>query len=320
VLTQKPIPVPKAGEVLIKVLACGICHSDASPKYGMLGNTFPRVPGHEVVGVVEKIGDGVEFPRAGQRVGIGWHGGHCSVCVFCRKGDFTMCTSAKVSGVHHDGGYAEYMLAPAGACSSVPEDMTPEEAAPLMCAGLTVFNAMRHADLHAGDVVAVQGVGGLGHLALQYSHKMGFVTVALSSGTEKAELAKKLGADYYFDTTKQNVAEELLKLGGARAIIATAPNSKAITQILPGLSVDGNLIVVAATLDPIQVTPVQLLSRRIKLSGWLTGTPRDAEETILFSSRANIKPMIEIYPLEKAEEAFTRMMANSARFRIVLKP
>jgi len=319
-VVQRAIPEPKAGQVLIHVQACGLCHGDTAAKFGFMGNSYPIVPGHEVAGVVTKVGEGVTRPKVGQHVGVGWHGGHCFTCQRCLKGDFMMCSQHRVSGVHLDGGYAEYMIAPAEATAIIPEGVTAEDAAAYMCAGLTCYNALRNSGARGGDVVAVQGMGGLGHMGVQYASKMGFITVAISSGSDKLELAKQLGAHHYIDSSKQNGVEELQKLGGAKVILATAPNAKAISDIVPGLTYDGNLIVVAAPPEPLTISPILLLSKRLRVSGWASGGPKDAEETMQFSHKMNIKAMTEVYPLDKAQEAFDRMMSTKAKFRVVLKP
>lgn len=319
-LIDKEVPTPTDNEVLIKVEACGICHSDAFVKDGtMPGIEYPRVPGHEVIGIVESVGKNVSKWEEGQRVGVGWHGGHCFDCDSCRSGDFINCENAKITGISFDGGYAEYMSAPESAVASIPESLSSAEAAPLLCAGITTFNALRNSNLQPGDVVAVQGIGGLGHLAVQYAHHFGCETVALSRGTDKKELAEQLGADHFIDTEASNAAEELQKMGGARVILATAPSSKAITSVIDGLGVDGKLLVVAATADPIEVSPFQLIMGRKSISGWPSGTAKDSEDTLDFSALTDITPKIETYPLAKANEAYDRMINNEARFRVVLE-
>ncbi|MAT90355.1 MAG: alcohol dehydrogenase [Flavobacteriaceae bacterium] len=314
-------PSPKANEIRIKVEACGICHSDNFVKQGGFpGLEYPRVPGHEVVGVIDAIGDGVSNWKKGQRVGVGWHGGHCFTCESCRRGDFITCENAKVCGISYDGGYAEYMCAPQEAVASVPDELSSEEAAPLLCAGITVFNAMRNSHIRPGDTVAVQGIGGLGHLALQYANKMGMKTVALSHGADKEDLAKELGAHHFINTSKNDGAEALQKLGGAHLIVATAPHADAISSVIDGLAIDGRIICIGATPDPIEVSPMQLLMHRKGISGWPSGTAVDSEDTLNFSAMTNSKPMIETFPLEKVSEAFDKMLNNKARFRVVLTP
>lgn len=314
-------PKPKNNEVLIKVEACGICHSDNFVKTGTFpGLEYPRTPGHEVIGTIEKLGSRVTQWKVGQRIGIGWHGGHCFECTPCRKGDFVSCENAKVSGISYDGGYAEFMTAPQEAVVEVPEKLKAIEAAPLLCAGITVFNAMRKAGIKAGDLVAVQGIGGLGHLALQYANKMGMVTVAISTSDDKKKLANKLGAHHFINAKATNAADKLQELGGAKLILATAPSGDAISSVIDGLGVDGKILTVAATGDLIEVSTMQLIMGRKSIAGWPSGTPIDSEETLKFSEMTNTLPMVEEYPLEKVNEAFEKMMNNEARFRIVLKP
>ncbi|MFV8281412.1 alcohol dehydrogenase [Christiangramia marina] len=313
-------PSPSANEILIKVEACGICHSDNFVKEGGFpGLEYPRIPGHEVVGIIEEIGKNVSKWEKGQRVGVGWHGGHCFECEPCRRGDFISCENARVSGISYDGGYAEYMTAPQEAVANIPEDLSSAEAAPLLCAGITVFNALRNSGIRAGDVVAVQGIGGLGHLAIQYAAKMGMRTVAVSHSNDKKELASKLGAHEFINTNEKDGAEELQKLGGAKLILATAPHSDAITSIVDGLGIDGKLLMVAATGEPIEVSPMQLLMGRKSAAGWPSGTAIDSEDTLKFSAMTGTKPMIEEYSLDNVAEAFDQMMNNKARFRVVLK-
>lgn len=314
---EKPEPGP--GEVRLKVHACGICHSDAFVKEGQYpGIEYPRVPGHEVVGVIDKTGEGVKKWDKGQRVGVGWHGGHCFNCSPCREGDFIMCERAKIAGISYDGGYAEYMVAPQEAIAFIPEGLKSVDAAPLLCAGITTFNALRNTDAKAGDLVAVQGIGGLGHLGLQYAQQMGFETVAISRGTDKKELAESLGADHFIDAAQQDVAQALQELGGARVILATAPSSAAIESVINGLGVNGQLLIVAATPDTFSVSPFALIGKRSSIKGWPSGTAKDSEATLNFSALGDIRPMIEQYPLEQANEAYERMIKNKARFRVVL--
>lgn len=314
-------PKPSENEVLIKVEACGICHSDNFVKAGGFpGLEYPRIPGHEVVGIVEEVGPNVSNWEKGQRVGVGWHGGHCFECEPCRRGDFISCENAKVSGIHYDGGYAEYMTAPKEAIAKIPDELSSADAAPLLCAGITVFNALRNSGIRAGDLVAVQGIGGLGHLAIQYASKMGMRTVAISHSDDKKDLAEKLGAHHFINTGSENGAEELQKLGGAKLILATAPHSDAITSVVDGLGIDGKLLMVAATGEPIEVSPMQLLMGRKSAAGWPSGTAMDSEDTLKFSAMTGTKPMIEEYSLDDVNEAFDQMMNNKARFRVVLKP
>jgi len=315
-----PTPKPQENEVLIKVEACGICHSDAMVKDGLFpGIEYPRVPGHEVVGKVERVGSNVSAWQKGQRVGVGWHGGHCFTCDPCRKGDFINCENGQVAGISYDGGYAEYMTAPQEAVAAVPDDLSSEEAAPLLCAGITTFNSLKHTGAQAGDLVAVQGIGGLGHLAVQYAAKMGFETVAISTSDDKEQLAKDLGAHHFINAKKQNAVEELQKLGGARVIVATAPNTDIIGEIAGGLGLEGNLLVLAATGETFEVSPFTLIMGRKQVSGWPSGTAKDSEDTLNFSSMTGTKPMIETYPLDKVNDAYDRMINNEARFRVVLK-
>jgi alcohol dehydrogenase/propanol-preferring alcohol dehydrogenase len=318
-LVEKDIPQPGKNEVLIKIQACGICHSDQFTKEGaMPGIEYPRVPGHEVIGTVEELGDNVSLWEEGQRVGVGWHGGHCFECEACRRGDFINCENAQVTGIHFDGGYAEYLVAPSQAIAGVPDDLSSEEAAPLLCAGITTFNALRNSNLGPGDLVAVQGIGGLGHLALQYANKMGCEVVALSRGTDKKELAEDLGAHHFIDAEADDAAEELQNLGGAKVILCTAPNSEAMSSVVDGLGRDGTMMVVGATMDPVEVSPMQLIMGRKSIEGWPSGDATGSEDTLNFSALQGIAPKIETYPLEEANEAYDRMINNEARFRVVL--
>lgn len=317
---EKEIPAPAADEVLIKVQACGICHSDAFVKDGMMpGIEYPRVPGHEVVGTIEQTGEEVSNWTEGQRVGVGWHGGHCYRCAACRDGDFINCENGKVTGMHFDGGYAEYLTAPESALADIPSSLDSAEAAPLLCAGITTFNALRNSNLEAGDTVAVQGIGGLGHLGIQYANKMGCKAVALSRGTAKRELARNLGAETFIDTESTDAAKALQEMGGADVILATAPNSDAITSIVDGLGRNGQLMVVAATNDPIEVAPFQLITGRRSIAGWPSGDAKDSEDTLEFSALKNVSPKIETFALEEANKAYDRMINNEARFRVVLE-
>jgi D-arabinose 1-dehydrogenase-like Zn-dependent alcohol dehydrogenase len=318
-LVERPLPVPGPGHVRIKVQACGICHSDVFTKIGAFpGIQYPRVPGHEVVGLIDALGDGVPDWQLGARVGVGWHGGHCGHCSSCRKGDFITCVKGQIPGISYDGGYANYMLAPFEALAAIPADLSAAEAAPLLCAGITTYNALRHSGAVAGDTVAVLGIGGLGHLGVQFAAKMGYHTVAIARGADKEPLARKLGAHVYLDSTSQNVAAELTKLGGARVILATATDSKAMTAVIGGLGIDGRLVVVGASPEPIEVSPLALIPGRRSIMGWPSGTASDSEDTLDFSVLAQIRPLIETYPLERAPEAFERMMSGKARFRVVL--
>ena len=318
-IVEREIPTAAAGHVLIKVQACGVCHSDVLTKEGLWpGIQYPRIPGHEVAGVIEELGDGVSGWQKGQRVGIGWHGGHDGTCLQCRRGDFGNCQNMKISGISYDGGYQQYMVAPESALTAMPEGLSDVEAAPLLCAGITTYNALRHSGAVPGDLVAVLGVGGLGHLGIQFANKFGYKVVAIGRGSESAALAKKLGASVYIDNKEANPAEALQKLGGAKVILATAPSSKAMSEVINGLGPNGKLVVVGATFDPIEVTPIQLISGSKSIQGWASGTPTDAEDTLNFSVLTGVRPMIETYPLEKAGEAYARMMSGKAEFRVVL--
>ena len=318
-VVERPMPEPGHGQVRIKVEACGICHSDALVKEGYWpGIQYPRVPGHEIAGRVDKVGAEVTQWQPGQRVGVGWHGGHCFVCDPCRRGDFINCKNEKITAIHFDGGYQEYMIAPAEAVALMPDDLPSDEAAPLLCAGITVFNALRNSGARAGDLVAVQGIGGLGHLGIQYARQMGFRTVAIGRGGDKQPLAKKLGAHEYLDTTAGDPAEALQKLGGAHLILATAPDSKSMSALFNGLGPRGTMIVVGAGSEPITVTPIQLIQGSKSLHGWASGTARDSQDTLEFSAFSGVRPMIERYPLAKAAEAYDQMISGRARFRVVL--
>ena len=318
-IIEREIPEPGARQVCIKVQACGVCHSDALTKEGLWpGIQYPRIPGHEVAGVIDKVGAGVSDWKKGQRVGVGWHGGHDGTCRECRRGDFNNCRNLQIPGISYDGGYQEYMVAPVEALAAIPETLSDAEAAPLLCAGITTYNSLRHSGALPGDLVAVQGVGGLGHLGIQFAHKFGYKVAAVGRGSENAALAKKLGASLYIDSQATNAAEELQELGGAQVILATAPSSKAMSELVNGLGPNGKLIVVGATFDPIEVTPIQLISGSRSIQGWSTGTPADSEDTLHFAELTGVRPMIETYPLEKAGEAYARMMSGNAQFRVVL--
>ena len=318
-IVEREIPQPGPGQVLIKVEACGICHSDVFVKDGgWPGLQYPRVPGHEVAGRVEALGDRVTTWKKGDRVGVGWHGGHDFVCDQCTRGDFAMCMNRKVTGIDFDGGYAEYMVAPAEALAAIPDELPAEEAGPFMCAGVTVFNALRNSGARAGDVVAVQGIGGLGHLGVQYARRMGFETVALGRGKDKEPLAKKLGAHHYIDSEVVDPNVELQKLGGAHVILATAPNAKAISSVVGGLGVNGNLLIPAAPNDPLSASVTPLIMGRGQISGWYSGTARDSQDTLKFSALSDVHPMIEKYPLAEVSAAYEQMHSGKARFRVVL--
>ena len=318
-LVERDIPVPGVRQVRIRVQACGICHSDSFTKMGAFpGIQFPRVPGHEVVGLLDAVGAEVPGWRVGMRVGVGWHGGHCGHCNSCRRGDFITCSTGQIPGISYDGGYADFMIAPFEALAAVPPELSSAEAAPLLCAGITTFNALRHSGAGPGDLVAVLGIGGLGHLGVQFAVKMGCRTAAVARGNEKEPLARQLGAQYYIDSTSQDVAAELSKLGGARVILATVTDSASMSRAIGGLGVDGKLMVIGASLEPIDVPPLALIGARRSITGWPSGTARDSEDTMGFSVLAHIRPAIETFPLDRAAEAYDRMMSGKARFRVVL--
>jgi D-arabinose 1-dehydrogenase-like Zn-dependent alcohol dehydrogenase len=318
-VVEREVPNPGPAEVRIKVQACGVCHSDVLTKEGAWpGIVYPRVPGHEVAGVIDELGAGVTHWKKGQRVGVGWHGGQDGTCLQCRRGDFANCANLHVTGIHLDGGYAEYMLAPVNALAAMPDSLDAAEAGPLLCAGVTTFNALRHSGAMPSDLVAVQGVGGLGHLGIQFAAKFGYQVAAIGRGPDNATLAKKLGAHVYIDSAATDAAKELQKLGGARVILATAPSSKAMSSLVNGLSANGRMMVVGATFDPIEVTPIQLIGGMKSLQGWASGIPTDSEDTLRFAELTGVRPMIEKYPLAKAAEAYARMMSGKAEFRVVL--
>lgn len=317
-IVERPIPEPGENAVRIKVQACGICHSDALCKEGLWpGITFPRVPGHEVAGVIDAVGKGATQWKVGQQVGVGWHGGYCSQCANCRRGDFFACETGQVTGITYDGGYGEYMVAPSSAVALFPDDLPPNESAPLLCAGITTFNALRNANLRPGELVAIHGLGGLGHLGVQYASKMGFHTVAIARGADKAPLARQLGATTYIDSLNQDPAAELQKLGGAKAIVATVIAGDAMSAVQGGLAVNGSLILIGAA-ESMQVSPLFLLSGRRSVKGWYSGTSIDSQDTLAFSAQAGVRSMNEFFPLERAAEAYDRMMSGKARFRVVL--
>jgi D-arabinose 1-dehydrogenase-like Zn-dependent alcohol dehydrogenase len=318
-IVEREVPKPGRGQVRIQVRACGICHSDVLTKEGAWpGIQYPRVPGHEVAGIIDELGAGVSEWKSGQRVGVGWHGGQDNTCPACRRGDFRNCQNVKIPGISYDGGYQQYMLAPVEALVAIPETLSDVEAAPLLCAGITTYNALRHSGALPGDLVAVQGVGGLGHLGIQFGNKFGYKVAAVGRGPENAALAKKLGASVYIDSKSTNAAEALQKLGGAQVILATAPSSKAMSELIDGLGPNGKLTVIGATFDPIEVTPFQLISGSRTIQGWAAGTPADSEDTLRFAELSGVRAMIETYPLEKAAEGYARMMSGNAQFRVVL--
>ncbi|MFO0954092.1 MAG: alcohol dehydrogenase [Isosphaeraceae bacterium] len=317
-IVERPVPEPGPGSVRIRVLACGICHSDSMTKDGLFaGIQYPRVPGHEVAGVIDALGAGVLGWEVGQRVGVGWNGGYCGYCDPCRRGNFFACVRGQVTGISFDGGYGEYMVAPASAVALMPDGLDPVEAAPLMCAGLTTFNALRNSGARPGDVAAVLGLGGLGHLGVQYAAKMGFRTVAIARGQDKEPLARQLGASVYVDSLSQDPAAELNKLGGASVILATVINGDAMSAVQGGIAMNGTMLVIGAA-DALQVSPIVLLSGNRSVKGWYSGTSIDSQDTLAFSARAGVRPMNETYPLEKVNEAYDRMMSGKARFRVVL--
>jgi D-arabinose 1-dehydrogenase-like Zn-dependent alcohol dehydrogenase len=318
-IVEREIPKPGVGQVRIKVQACGICHSDVLTKEGSLpGIQYPRVPGHEVAGTIDELGAGVSEWKQGQRIGVGWHGGQDGTCLSCRRGDFRNCRNVKIPGISYDGGYQEYMVAPVEALAAIPDTLSSVEAAPLLCAGITTYNSLRHSGALPGDLVAVQGIGGLGHLGIQFANKFGYKVAAIGRGSENAALAKKLGASLYIDSKATNAAQELQKMGGAQVILATAPNSKAMSELIDGLGPNGKLMVIGATFDPIEVTPPQLIFGSRTIQGWAAGTPADSEDTLRFAELSGVRPMIETYPLEKAAEGYARMMSGNAQFRVVL--
>jgi len=318
-VVSRAVPEPSPNTVRIKIQACGVCHSDVFVKEGHWpGLQYPRVTGHEVAGVVDAVGPGVTIWKTGQRVGVGWHGGHCGQCVSCRRGDFMGCRYFQITGFNGDGGYAQYMIARSEAVTAIPDALSAVDAAPILCAGVTTFNSLRHSGARAGDLVAVQGLGGLGHLGVQFASKMGFHTVAIGRGKDKEALALKLGAARYLDTETTNAASGLAQMGGASVILATAPNSKAMSELIDGLGVGGKLLVVGASAEPITVTPIQLIGARRSIQGWPSGTARDSEDTLNFCALTGIRPMLETFPLERAAAAYDRMLSGNARFRVVL--
>jgi NADPH2:quinone reductase len=318
-VAEREVPDPEGEQVRIDVEACGMCHSDTFVQQGAMPDIeYPRIPGHEVIGRVDAVGDNVAQFEEGQRVGVGWHGGHCFDCQSCRSGDFMECSHEQMAGLTYDGGYAEYMTAPVEALAEVPSGLDSVEACPLMCAGVTTYNAMRHTDARPGDLVAVQGIGGLGHLALQYANASGFETAAISTTSEKEGLAREMGADHFINSADQNAAEQLEHLGGASVVLATAPNSEAMSSVVGGLGRNGEMVVVAAPSEPMEVSPLQLLTGRRTIRGWPSGTARDSEETLEFSQQESIVPMVETFSLENAGEGYRKMLNNDIRFRSVL--
>ena len=319
-LVERDVPEPAAGQVRIRVEACGICHSDAFVKHAVFpGLTLPRIPGHEIAGRVDVAGSGVTAWKPGDRVGVGWHGGHCGQCVYCRKGLFINCVAGKITGITHDGGYAEYVVVPAESVARIPAGIAAVDAGPLLCAGVTTYNALRNSGARPGDTVAVQGIGGLGHLAVQYASRMGFRTVAVSRGTDKEALARQLGAHEFLDTAKGPAGEGLQRLGGADVILATAPSAELLSDGLNGLTTRGTLLIVAAPAEPFQVSAFALLRGR-RIVGWPSGSAIDSEEAMAFSALTGVRPRTETFKLEQVEEAFAKVMDNKVRFRAVLTP
>lgn len=320
-LVEREIPKPTAGTVRVKVEACGICHSDSMVIDGHFpGIQYPKIPGHEIAGVIDEVGSGVTNWSKGQRVGIGWQGGYCHVCEPCRRGDFILCKNGQIPGISYDGGYAEYMIAPIEALALIPDELSAIEAAPLLCAGITTFNALRNSNARAGDVVAILGIGGLGHLAVQYSAKMGFKTVAIARGADKEALAKKLGAKFYIDSEKGNIAKELQKLGGAKVILSTVTHSQSVSDATEGLANHGKIILLGISPEPIQVGSLPMISSQGSITGWPCGSSIDSEDTMNFSALTDVRSMNQTYPFEKAQEAYDLMMSGKARFRVVLVP
>jgi alcohol dehydrogenase/propanol-preferring alcohol dehydrogenase len=318
-LVEREMPQPGRGEVRIKVQACGVCHSDSVAVDGLFPSVhFPIVPGHEIAGVIDAVGEDVVGWDLGTRVGVGWFGGHCGHCEPCRRGDLVDCRNLRIPGVTYDGGYAEAMVAPADALALIPDDLAPAEAAPLLCAGVTTYNALRESGARPGDLVAILGIGGLGHLGVQFARKMGYRTVAIARGRDKEPLARQLGAHVYLDSQSQDVAAELTKLGGAKTILATVTSGKAMSAVIPGLAVRGRLVVVGVGFDPIEVSPFDLIGASRSVVGHASGASIDSQDTLAFSALADVRPMIETVPLERAAEAYAKMMSGEARFRMVL--
>jgi D-arabinose 1-dehydrogenase-like Zn-dependent alcohol dehydrogenase len=318
-LIEREVPVPGRDQALVRVQACGICHSDAFVKHGGYpGLSYPRIPGHEIAGVLESLGEDVKGWEPGQRVGVGWFGGNCGYCEPCRRGELVLCRNLEIPGITLDGGYADYVVVKSSALALIPDDLGAADAAPLLCAGVTTYNALRHSGASGGDLVAILGIGGLGHLGVQFAAKLGFETVAIARGTSKAELARRLGAHYYIDSTAQDPAAELTKLGGAKVILATATSAAAMGAAIGGLAVRGKLVVVGAAMDPMPLYPASLIAGNTSIVGHASGTSIDSEDTLTFSKLTDVRPMIETRPLEQAAEAYERMISGDARFRVVL--
>ncbi|HTP35402.1 MAG TPA: alcohol dehydrogenase [Candidatus Acidoferrales bacterium] len=318
-VVERPVLDPGPGQVRLKVAACGVCHSDQFVKEGQWpGVQYPRVTGHEVAGVVDALGAGVEGWAVGDRVGVGWHGDNCGVCEACRRGLFALCARLQITGFAFDGGYQQYMVTSVKGLARIPDALSFAEAGPLLCAGVTTYNSLRHTDAMPGDLVAVLGVGGLGHLAIQFARHSGFHVVAVSRGKDKVELALRLGAHRYLDTDTVNAAEELNKMGGAKVIVATAPSGKAISALVDGLGLNGTLLTIAGSFEPMAVSPVQLITNQRSLKGWSSGSSKDSEDTMNFCALTGIRPMIEEFALEDAAKGYERMISNKVRFRAVL--
>jgi D-arabinose 1-dehydrogenase-like Zn-dependent alcohol dehydrogenase len=319
-IVERAKPVPQHGEVRLKIKACGVCHSDSfAMTGGFPGQIYPVIPGHEIAGVIDEIGSGAVRFKIGDRVGVGWHGGHCGHCESCRSGDFITCSNLQIPGINRDGGYAEYAVFSEAVCAALPDKIDFAEAAPLLCAGITTFNALRHSGAKPGDVVAILGVGGLGHLGVQWAAKMGFKTVAIARGMDKAQFAKQLGAAVFIDSESKAAVDELKKLGGAKVILSTVTNSKAVSPWIEGLSIDGKLMLVGADFAPMEVSPIQLLGERKTITGWPSGTGHDSEECLKFAELTGVRPLIERFPFTQAKDAYDRMMSGKARFRAVIE-
>lgn len=318
-LVERDIPQPGPRQVRIKVQACGLCHSDSLTKEGLWpGIAYPRVPGHEIAGVIDAIGEGVPEWRPGQRVGVGWFGGNCGYCEPCRRGDFITCRNMKITGILEDGGYADYVVVPFETLARIPNELTPVEAAPLVCAGVTTFNSLRNSGARPPDLIAVLGIGGLGHLGVQFAAKMGFRTVAIARGKDKEALARQLGAHHYIDSQTANVSDELQKLGGAKVVVATATSNQAMADTMGGLGLNGKLLILGASFEPLQVNTLPMIGQRQSIAAWPSGSSIDSQDTMAFSALTGVRPMTEVYPLERAAEGYERMMSNKARFRAVL--
>jgi D-arabinose 1-dehydrogenase-like Zn-dependent alcohol dehydrogenase len=318
-LVERDMPEPAQGEVRIRVETCGVCHSDSLTVEGQWpGLSFPRIPGHEIAGLIDAVGAGVAGWHAGQRVGVGWFGGHCGHCEPCRRGWLIDCRNLRIPGISYDGGYAEAMVAPVDALAAIPDELSDAEAAPLLCAGVTTFNALRHSGAMPGDVVAILGIGGLGHLGVQFANRLGFRTVAIARGADKEALSRKLGAHHFIDSASEDVAAALNRLGGARTVLATVTSAKAMASVIDGLAVRGRLVVVGVDFEPLQVTPLQLIGASRSVVGHAAGSSIDSQDTLAFSALSGVRPMIETMPLARAPEAYARMMRGEARFRMVL--